>query len=139
MTDVRIPPLPGGHARIRLVYQTNQALQVLGFDGPEWATAYENLDLTEEAVVELTPTADIATNDGSATCYLIIATATGGRGWSHCIEVPDSVTEVEMVDLVGATLGTPGQLIALQGLTKIAVVDALPDPQVTGTLYFVKP
>lgn len=26
----------------------------------------------------------------------------------------------------------------LSGLTKIAVVDALPDPQVTGTLYLVK-
>jgi hypothetical protein len=25
------------------------------------------------------------------------------------------------------------------GLTKLAVVDALPTPQVTGTLYFVKP
>jgi hypothetical protein len=27
----------------------------------------------------------------------------------------------------------------LSGLTQIAVVDALPDPQVTGTLYFVTP
>jgi hypothetical protein len=28
---------------------------------------------------------------------------------------------------------------AFTGLTAIAVVDTLPDPQVTGTLYFVKP
>jgi len=27
----------------------------------------------------------------------------------------------------------------LEGLTRIAVVDELPDPQVAGTLYFVKP
>ena len=139
MTAVRIPPLAGGRARVRLVYQASPHLQVLGFDGPEWATAYQDIDIATEATVELIPTADIATADGLATGYLFTATATGGRGWSHCVEVPDSLTEVELVDLVGATLGIPGQLIALQGLTKIAVVDALPTPQVTGTLYFVKP
>lgn len=112
MTQVRIPPLEGGQARVRLVYWTNQSLQVIGFEGPEWATAYENLDLTAEAVVELTPTADIATNDGSATGYLITATTTGQRGWSCCVQVPDSLTEVELVTLVGAAAIDPDDILA---------------------------
>jgi hypothetical protein len=85
---------------------------VIGFEGPEWATAYENLDLTAEAVVELTPTADIATNDGTATGYLITATTTGQRGWSCCVQVPDSLTDVELVTLVGAAAIDPDDITA---------------------------
>ena len=71
------------------------------------------------------------------------------------VAVQDGVTVQIPVNSFGFT---PGQIEAIQqadnpegrqsvchdgdlldGLTKIAVVDALPDPQVTGTLYFVKP
>ena len=126
MTAVRIPPLAGGQARIRLVYQDNPALQVMGFEGPEWSTTYTDVDLTTEAVVDLTPTADIATNDGSATCYAVTATTTGRRGWSCCVQVPDSHIVQELADLVGASAIDPASLTA-EVIRAMVAVDRLHD------------
>lgn len=130
MTQVRIPALTGGKASIRLVYQSEPTRQVMGFDGPEWATAYAALDLSTAETIDLTPTADIATADGRATCYLVTASAPGGRGWTHCIQVPDSPNVLELRDLVGASAIDPASLTAGRVLTddERAALDAAHDP-----------
>ena len=64
----------------------------------------------------------------------LVASSTGSK-----LDLPAGTHEVGgaanapsfTTDLLAAT--------AFTGLTTIAVVDVLPDPQVTGTLYFVKP
>ena len=50
--------------------------------------------------------------------------------------VPDGATAGQ-IPVYSGTAWAP--ITVLSGLTKIAVVAALPTPQVTGTLYFVKP
>lgn len=76
-TEIRIPALAGGKASVQLVDATSHR-PVLGFDGPEWATAYEALDLSAPVTVELTPTAAIALAGGGTTCYLVSVVSGGG-------------------------------------------------------------
>ena len=108
LTPVRLPALAGGTASVRLVYQDSPQTQVLGFDGPEWVTAYARIDLAAAQTIDLTPTAAIATPDGRATAYLITVQAPGGRGAPYLVQVPESAAVLELVDLVGATV--TGQL-----------------------------
>jgi hypothetical protein len=111
-TEVRIPGLTGAKASVRLVLQSDRKTQVIGFDGLEWATTYSAHDLAAAATVALTPTADIATVGGKPTCYLISVSATGGRGWTECVQVPDSPTALELADLVGLSGIDPASLWA---------------------------
>ena len=62
---------------------------------------------------------------------------TGGLAWADRL-LPDSATDGQFAVYDADTEEWATETV-LSGLTKIAVVDALPDPQVTGTLYFVKP
>lgn len=61
---------------------------------------------------------------------------TGGLAWASRL-LPTGATDGQFATYDGATEEWVAETV-LSGLTKIAVVDALPDPQVTGTLYMVK-
>ena len=61
----------------------------------------------------------------------------GVRGASG-VGVPDGATDGQIAVYSGSGTNWVPTTV-LSGLTKIAVVDELPTPQVTGTLYFVKP
>jgi hypothetical protein len=67
----------------------------------------------------------------------LVLSGTGVRGASGA-GVPDGATDGQIAVYSGSLTDWVPTTV-LTGLTKIAVVDALPDPQVTGTLYFVKP
>ncbi|MCU0843251.1 MAG: hypothetical protein MUC79_16270 [Thiobacillaceae bacterium] len=129
-TEVRIPGLTGAKASVRLVLQSDRKTQVLGFSGVEWATTYSAHDLAAAATVALTPTADIATVGGKPTCYLISVSATGGRGWAECVQVPDSPTALELADLVGLSGIDPASFLAGRLLTtdERAAIDAATSP-----------
>jgi hypothetical protein len=114
MTQVRIPPLVDATASIRLVAVADTQRQILGFEGPEWATAYVSLNLDEEQIVELTPTSEIATLAAESTCYLLFVSASGRRGGSYSFQVPDSAAVQEVSNLIGA-LDTPGNEIPGNG------------------------
>ncbi|MCU0843252.1 MAG: hypothetical protein MUC79_16275 [Thiobacillaceae bacterium] len=96
-TEVRIPALAGGKASVRLVYQGEQARQVMGFDGPEWATAYQGLALT----------AAIAVAGAAGTCYLVSVSLAKEVSASWCITVPDSGSVQELADLIGVEVPAP--------------------------------
>ncbi|WP_295622495.1 hypothetical protein [uncultured Lamprocystis sp.] len=117
LTPVRLPALAGGTASVRLVYQDSPQTQVLGFDGPEWVTAYARIDLAAAQTIDLTPTAAIATPDGRATAYLITVQAPGGRGAPYLVQVPESAAVLELVDLVGAAVIDPAGIGAGRLLT----------------------
>lgn len=106
-TEVRIPALAGGKASVRLVYQGEQARQVMGFDGPEWATAYQGLALDEARTVTLTPTAAIAVAGAAGTCYLVSVSLAKEVSASWCITVPDSGSVQELADLIGVEVPAP--------------------------------
>ena len=61
---------------------------------------------------------------------------TGGLAWAARL-LPTGATDGQFATYDGATEQWVAETV-LSGLTKIAVVDALPVPQVTGTLYLVK-
>ncbi|MEY2654360.1 MAG: hypothetical protein RLZZ524_1388, partial [Pseudomonadota bacterium] len=107
---VRLPALPGGTASVRLVLAADHQTQVLGFAGPDWATAYQGLKLDTAQTVTLTPTADIALAGGGATCYKIMVTASGGRGGDYCVQIPDDAGTHDLADLVGAAAIDPASL-----------------------------
>jgi hypothetical protein len=69
----------------------------------------------------------------------LVLSGTGVRGASGT----SGLTADELAAINGAASPDADNPFAtmsiFDGLTKLAVVDALPDPQVTGTLYFVKP
>ena len=112
--ELRVPELPGAMATVRLV-EANTRKQVLGFSGPEWATAYESVNLNDAAILELTPNTRIATAGGGDTCYLISVIASGQRRAEHCIQIVDQVDVQELADRIGASLAD-GTAIS-QGLT----------------------
>lgn len=126
---VRIPALAGGRAKVQLVDQETRT-PIIGFDGPEWATAYEALAMDTAQSITLTPTADIATVAARATCYLVTASASGGRGWSECVQVAEVAEVQELRDLVGASGIDPADITAGQVLTNAerAALDAANDP-----------
>jgi hypothetical protein len=99
---LRLPALPAAVARIALVRADDGRTPVLGFEGPEWATAYEQLDLTHVQRVTLTPTAAIALAGGGATAYLVTVGAPGGRKFRKCVQLADQDADQDLVDLVGA-------------------------------------
>lgn len=105
MTAIRIPALPGGTASVRLVHQDNKAREVLGFDGVDWATHYEHVALDNGATITLTPTSQIGTADDPPrpTVYRFTIAADHGR-WVWFVQVPDSPNDVELIDLIGATV-----------------------------------
>jgi hypothetical protein len=62
---------------------------------------------------------------------------TAGLAWANRL-LPTGATDGQFAVYDAATDTWPAKTV-LSGLIKMAVVDELPDPQVTGTLYFVKP
>ena len=64
----------------------------------------------------------------------LVLSGTGVRGASG-VGVPDGATDGQIA-VYSAALSA---WVPTSGFVPISVVDALPDPQVTGTLYFVKP
>lgn len=98
---VRIPALAGGRAKVQLVDQAAQT-PVIGFEGPEWATAYEGLSLDTAQTITLTPTEAIATVESRPTCYLITVTTTGAAA-AFCVAVPDSQEIQDLASLAGVT------------------------------------
>jgi hypothetical protein len=66
----------------------------------------------------------------------LVLSGTGVRGASG-VGVPDGATDGQIAVYSDSQSGWVPTTV-MSGLTRIAVVDALPDPQVTGTLYMVK-
>lgn len=128
-TEVRIPALAEARASVQLVDSATRK-PVLGFYGEEWATAHVSVALDMAQLVDLTPTGYIATVGARATCYLVTAQASGGRGWSQCVQVPASDQLQELRDLVGAAAIDPTDITAGLVLTsdERAALDAANDP-----------
>jgi hypothetical protein len=110
MSQVRIPALSNGTASIRLVHATTHN-DVLGFEGDEWATAYELLRLDTEQFIELTPTADIALAGGGVTAYAFRVFAPKERLALSYIQVPESSVPLELRALIGASEPEPGSTL----------------------------
>jgi hypothetical protein len=127
--DVRIPALSGGRASVQLVTASDRR-PVLGFAAAEWATVYEALDLSTAQTLTLTPTAEVATVGGVATCYLVTVTAPGKRNWVDCVQSPSGGATYELRDLVGAAAIDPASLTAGRVLTddERAAIDAATSP-----------
>jgi hypothetical protein len=107
--ELRIPALAGARASVQLVDAVTHR-PLLGFNGPEWATAYEGLRLDTEQLVTLTPTVDIAAD--AATCYLVTVTASGSRGYSRCVQLADVAGTQELSDLSESITIDPGSVLA---------------------------
>lgn len=116
MTELAIPvprdadgtPLTT-RASVRLI--TADGEPVLAWVGPGLRTEYRDLVLTDDTTLTLTPTAELALPDGTATWYEI-AIATRGRTERYRVQVPDSVGVMALRDLVGADEIPPGSLPA---------------------------
>lgn len=122
---VTLPALVGGQASVRLVELARQDRQVLGFAGPEWATAYSHVALDSGASLTLTPTARIATPGTLATCYQVTITAPGSRTATYCVQVLDQEAPQPLASLVGAApidgASIPTPHIATSTATAVAV------------------
>jgi hypothetical protein len=62
----------------------------------------------------------------------------GPRTYTSELISLDAGADMTLSDFLALDGSSPPPF-SFEGLLRIAVVDALPDPQVTGTLYFVKP
>lgn len=111
-TIVRIPALADGRASIKLVRAVPPYAPVLGFEGIEWATHAEILDLSSPADIPLTPTGDIALAGGGATAYEVRVSKPGGFLEIFRIGVPVSTEIVDLRDRVGAEAIDPAALPA---------------------------
>lgn len=103
--QIRIPALDGARASVQLVTAADRR-PVLGFEGPEWATAYQALDLSTAQTLTLTQQADIAAAGAAETCYLMTITAAGERLAAWCVVATDGPVQ-ELRDLVGAEVPAP--------------------------------
>lgn len=122
-TDVRVPLQENGagdilpaSVQVRLVDSAtcvSDACRVRGFVGGNgMVTEYTAVPLkVADAVLELVPTADIATPSGDATWYWVRVQDARGATDYH-IQVPDSDTEQQLEDLVGAAAIAPGSVLA---------------------------
>jgi hypothetical protein len=111
--QLRIPPIAGATATVRLVDASNHATQILGFVGSEWADVLPTrLALDTEQVLALDPTADIATTEATATCYLVTVSAPGRRSSEQCVQLADTAEVQDLAVLSEAVTIPPGSVLA---------------------------
>ena len=162
MAILAVPPVLNGAgdlvpARLFVRLMLANGTSAIGFVSTDLVTEFQNLAIPAAGLeVPLNPQALIAMESGAAT-YYEVRIQTAHRTERFVVQLEDVVEAQDLSDLVGITIDAPAGAIdgqipvydgdenrwtpttVLSGLTKIAVVDTLPDPQVTGTLYFVKP
>lgn len=129
----------------------HSVLAVLGIDMAtvRWRGVIEAVPITdpitpEGVEIDILPQSDLALPGNVPTYYRVsyyreqVASdflppgATPAPDVWPLVQVPDVVGPVELATLIEAGTGV------FCGATLVAIVDALPDPQVTGTLYLVR-
>jgi hypothetical protein len=110
--QLRIPPLAGATATVRLVDAADHSRQILGWVQSEWADVLPaRLALDAAQILTLDPTAAIATTDAAATCYLVTVSAPGRRTAEHCVQLADTDAVQELAALSEAATIPPGSVL----------------------------